>query len=195
MRHICFLLLALMLCACENSNNRTIMVQQNIVAGTPAVQSAGRVPQLTFSGDPVVTKRQFSETNDRWVEIVTMANGAVFRYEHLKTGEFPGSFTDAEALKIDMSIPFFKEKNVAFDSSKVRTFGPFTYILTSSDDYHCFAFHVNFGGSGKRGDQLAKGNWCGFVTSKSPERLESEMLDYLKDLKVNGNEISIPYAG
>jgi hypothetical protein len=181
-----------MLYACNNTTNRTVMVQQNIGSGAAPAQPVGRWPQLTFSGDPVVIKRQFNETNDRWIEIVTMTNAAVFRYEHLKSGEFPGDFTDAEALKIDMAIPFFKEKNITFDESKVKKFGPFTYILTSSDEYNCLALHVNFGNGGKRGDQLVKGNWCGFVTSKSAEHLETEMLGYLKNLKVNGNEIAVP---
>ena len=192
MRIIQAAVVALAVSGCASSATPTTVVQQNnppAAAAAPA--TAPRIPQMTFSGDPVVASRTYGEMPDLWVETVYLKDRSVFVYSHLKIGAFPGEFTDADALRIDMAVPFYKDKGIEFDAGKVKSSAGFSYIVVSSSTHACFAAHANFGPGGKRGDQQVIANTCWFLTAKSPDQLEREMLESISRIKINGHPVPL----
>lgn len=149
----------------------------------------GPLAHVSFVGDDVIKERSFDDLGDRVREKVTLRNNARLTYVKLKGIVYPGTFSDADALAVDMGQPFFKVRNISFDRAKVKTSGPFTYLMQSTSIFHCFVFHHNFGEGVPRGDQQIRGTACNPVTSKDPGTLEREMLELLSRLRIDGKPV------
>ncbi len=149
----------------------------------------GPASHVSFIGDDPVEKRNIDDRGDRVVETLTLHDEAVISYERLKDGGFPGTYSDADALRVDMADPFFHDRGIPFERGRIHVSGPFTYLLQSTASYYCFLFHHNFGSGGRRGDQELRGEVCYPVTEKDSESLKKEILEILSRIRVDGTKV------
>jgi hypothetical protein len=185
------LLLAGAGCASQNANTQTqAAASPGVQTVPPAAPAAMPVAaHVGFSGEDPIKDRSFNDLDDRTVEKLTLRNGAIVSYVRLKSGSYPGRFSDAEALRVDMADPFYKDRDIRFDRAKVKIDGAFTYLVQSSSAFNCFMFHHNFGSGGRRGDQQILGTVCYPVTGKTALSLKHEMLDLLGRMRVDGDPV------
>jgi hypothetical protein len=193
MKRLVLPLSLLLLAGCAHSQGPSGQGAQPPAAQTMPQTAPAPAPMamahVGFIGDDPIKERSFNDLDDRTVEKLTLKNGAIIYYVKLKEGGYPGNFTDADALRVDMADPFYKDRDIRFDRAKVRITGPFIYLLQSSGAFNCFMFHHNFGTGGPRGDQQMLGTVCYPVTGKTAASLKREMVELLGRMRVDGDPI------
>lgn len=148
--------------------------------------------RISFAGDDPSQAHELRDLADRAVEQVRFRSGGALYYTRLKQGGFPGEFSDAEALRIDMSDSYYRERHFVFDQAKLRKVGPISYIATAADTHICFVFHMNFGTGGPRGDQEIRGSECWPKTEKDLASLSRDMTGYLERIRLDGAPLPAP---
>ncbi len=189
MRRVFLLLPLVALAGCAASGGPSGGAPAPVVQAPAPPPVAALVAHVSFLGDDPIKERSFNDLDDRTVEKLTLKNGAIISYVRLKGGAYPGRFSDADALRVDMADPFYKDRDIHFDRAKVKTEGSFTYLLQSSSAFNCFMFHHNFGSGGPRGDQQLLGTVCYPVTGKTAASLKREMLELLVRVRVDGDPV------
>jgi hypothetical protein len=158
----------------------------------PLAPPPSKQNHISFAGDDPRHSHELRDLPDRTIESVKFRSGGSLHYTRLKQDSFPGEFSDADALRIEMAEPYYRERGLAFDAARVRKVGPVAYIATSSDSYVCFIFHMNFGAGGHRGDQEIGGTECWPKTEKGIDSLTREMVDYLERARFDGAPLPGP---
>ncbi|HEX6842338.1 MAG TPA: hypothetical protein VF113_12440 [Stellaceae bacterium] len=173
--------------ATRTAATTTAAATPGFAAALPAVGN-----RIGFAGDDPSQAHELRDLPDRTVEYVKFRSGGALYYTRLKQGGFPGEFSDAEALRVDMSDTYYKERHFVFEPTKLRKVGPISYIATTGDTHLCFVFHMNFGNGGPRGDQEIRGSECWPKTEKDVASLTREMSGYLERVRLDGAPLPAP---
>lgn len=122
---------------------------------------------------------------DRYREKITLNNNGILDYSRLSIGGFSPRYTDADMIESMIDKPFYKDRGITFDGSKVKTAGEIVYFVQSSPTDNCFVAYFIFGtatGESRqtaRGDREVGANICYRATAKTAADVEREMLDIL----------------
>jgi hypothetical protein len=161
-------------------------------AAAPGFAVTPSAHRISFAGDDPSQAHELRDLTDRTVEWIKFRSGGALYYTRLKQGGFPGEFSDSEALRVDMSDSYYRERHFVFDAAKLRKVGAISYIATAGDTHLCFVFHMNFGAGGPRGDQEIRGSECWPKTEKDMASLTQEMRGYLERVRVDGTPLHAP---
>src|SRR5690349_22685378 len=128
---------------------------------TTAVQPPSNVKaHVSFAGtDNPIKERKFLDLTNYTVEQILLNNKSVLSLRISKGDGLVAGYTDADKLRVETALPFFKDKGIVYDAAKVKKSGPFTYMVQSSDTFNCFIYHTTFGGTVTR-DREIYGTLC-----------------------------------
>src|SRR5258708_8988402 len=96
---------------------------------------------FTDPGD--VRSREATSLSDRYMERLTLRNGAKFTLERVYLGTVGSS--DSYALQKDLEGEFAKARDLPFDATRVKSAGYLTYIVPTSAKATCFYFRGTVG--------------------------------------------------
>jgi hypothetical protein len=186
-RYILPLLLAALLagCAIEHRANTEYTVSGQELGARGFRDIDAYDGKISFAGEDPVKRREAETLRDRYVERITLKNNGTLRYEKLFVLGFTSRDTPTDMIQSVLDGMFYKDRGIAFDRSKIKQTGQFTYFVQSSATDNCFVAYATFGSPGSNARQNSLGNestyasMCYKLTSKNAAGLEREMVDLL----------------
>jgi hypothetical protein len=170
------------------------------IAIVPAALIGGAFQQMDphsgevgFGSEDLVRKREVARYAGRYVERLTLKNGALFVYESMSAGDLAGP-SDGELLKADLEAWGFRQRGITFDATKLGQIGPFTYIEQSSATDTCFIFRGKVSRPGGDLSERAYGNLCAMRPMGDPAAVRAEMLYVLSHVHFASENVAAAAA-